>query len=323
MKNEPLISVIVPVYNVAIYLDKCINSIANQTYGNLEIILIDDGSTDESGVMCDAWATKDSRVRVFHKENAGQSSARNRGLQEAHGQYIGYVDGDDCIDATMYATLLDILVRESADAVGCQFKCFRDKIPTTMDDSNRLYSYSGRELCNKLLDTEGEVPMISFSVWKWLFKATVAKMASFEEGVYYEDAIYPLHVFWSQKKIVFLDKSMYFYRIRENSTMTMLFTSKHAKDAVNFIRHQYDFYQKNGDINDIIIARSSILKTILEYRFQCRPDMSAERAAFTRLIKEYRLGYNDVRSRNFKQWLKYIVYRYFYRFYRWVRFTYK
>lgn len=102
----PLISVIVPVYNIEKYLERCVNSIREQTYTNLEILLVDDGSTDSSGTICDKFAEEDSRVRVFHKENGGSSSARNLGIAEAKGEYLGFVDSDDYISANMYELLV-------------------------------------------------------------------------------------------------------------------------------------------------------------------------------------------------------------------------
>ena len=107
MYNEPLISVIVPVYNVEAYLDKCISSIVNQTYSNLEIILIDDGSPDNCPAMCDAWAEKDHRIKVIHKENGGVSAARNTGIEGASGEWILFVDSDDVISANMVQALLN------------------------------------------------------------------------------------------------------------------------------------------------------------------------------------------------------------------------
>ncbi len=105
MKNLPLLSVIVPVYNTMEYLEKCVRSIMNQTYGNLEILLVDDGSTDASGAMCDALAGEDARIRVLHKENGGSSSARNLGIDQARGEYLGFVDSDDFIEPDMYERL--------------------------------------------------------------------------------------------------------------------------------------------------------------------------------------------------------------------------
>ena len=103
---DPLISVIVPVYNIEKYLERCVNSIREQTYTNLEILLVDDGSTDSSGTICDKFAEEDNRVRVFHKENGGSSSARNLGIAEAKGEYLGFVDSDDYISANMYELLV-------------------------------------------------------------------------------------------------------------------------------------------------------------------------------------------------------------------------
>lgn len=100
-----LISIIVPIYNVELYLEKCIESIINQTYKNLEIILVDDGSTDSCGKICDEYAKKDNRIKVIHKINGGLSDARNKGMEIAKGKYIGFVDGDDYVASDMYETL--------------------------------------------------------------------------------------------------------------------------------------------------------------------------------------------------------------------------
>ena len=107
--STPLISVIVPVYNIENYLERCVNSIREQTYNNLEILLVDDGSTDSSGALCDRFAEADERIRVFHKENGGSSSARNLGIAEAKGEYLGFVDSDDYISANMYELLVGAL----------------------------------------------------------------------------------------------------------------------------------------------------------------------------------------------------------------------
>ena len=121
MQNEPLISVIVPVYKVEQYLDRCVQSIVDQTYKNLEIILVDDGSPDNCPAMCDAWAEKDDRVQVIHKENGGVSSARNVGLDAVTGSYIAFVDADDWIESDMLEFLLHNIIEFKADISGCTF----------------------------------------------------------------------------------------------------------------------------------------------------------------------------------------------------------
>ena len=123
--DAPLISVIVPVDKVEAYLDRCVQSIVNQTYSHLEIILVDDGSPDHCGVMCDAWAEKESRIQVIHKENGGVTSARLRGVAAATGSWIGFVDGDDYIEPDMYEHMYLAAEEHSVDVVFCRHT--RDK----------------------------------------------------------------------------------------------------------------------------------------------------------------------------------------------------
>ena len=117
--NQPLISVIVPVYKAEAYLDKCVQSIRNQTYANLEIILVNDGSPDRCGEMCDAYAKEDARIRVFHKVNGGQSSARNLGLDQMRGEYVGFVDSDDWIEPDMYSHLYNLIDKHKGQIACC------------------------------------------------------------------------------------------------------------------------------------------------------------------------------------------------------------
>ena len=124
-----MISVIIPVYNVEEYLDDCLTSVLAQTYSNLEILLINDGSTDNSGVICDKYAQTDSRIKVFHKENGGVSSARNIGLENATGQYIAFVDPDDWIEPNMYETIITQFEKSDVDAVFCGYwENFSDEV---------------------------------------------------------------------------------------------------------------------------------------------------------------------------------------------------
>lgn len=122
-----MISVIVPVYNVKPYLEKCVDSIRNQTYQNLEIILIDDGSTDGSGALCEEYAKIDSRVVALHQKNAGQGAARNYGLEKAHGEWIGFVDADDWIDRNYYEKLVQAAETAGADMACCDRRVYDEQ----------------------------------------------------------------------------------------------------------------------------------------------------------------------------------------------------
>ena len=130
-----LISVIVPVYKVEAYLDRCVQSIVDQTYRNLEIILVDDGSPDNSGAICDAWAAKDSRIRVIHKENAGAGAARNTGLDAATGEIVSMVDSDDYLEVHMYEHLLSLMTAD-VDIAECDI-CWTERDDLQMDDGSK------------------------------------------------------------------------------------------------------------------------------------------------------------------------------------------
>ncbi len=164
--SAPLISVIVPVYNVERYLNKCIDSIVSQTYKNLEIILVDDGSSDNCPAICDEWAEKDSRIKVIHKENGGVSSARNTGIELAAGEYLGFVDSDDYIDSDMYTVLYHQIKLTAADlsVVGVYYgertDCFDSDI-TFSKHQTHLMLFNQRDymafngyLVNKLYKSE-------------------------------------------------------------------------------------------------------------------------------------------------------------------------
>lgn len=148
-----LISVIVPIYNVEKYLDKCIESIVNQTYKNLEIILVDDGSPDNCPEICDKWAEKDNRIKVVHKENGGAGSARNAGLEASSGEWIGFVDGDDSIDEDFYEALLDKSNDGYYDVVACGFK-YISKDETRLSDNyyNEEHVFTKDELLTEYFD---------------------------------------------------------------------------------------------------------------------------------------------------------------------------
>ena len=123
---KKLVSIIVPIYNVEQYLDRCIESLVTQSYINLEIILIDDGSKDTSGDICDLWAQRDKRIRLVHKENGGLSDARNKGLDIATGDIISFIDSDDYISKYFYEKLINIMEQTDSDIVECQFKKFNE-----------------------------------------------------------------------------------------------------------------------------------------------------------------------------------------------------
>lgn len=205
---EPLISIIVPVYNISKYLERCIHSIIAQSYKNIEIVLINDGSTDNSGQLCDLYKDKDKRVRVVHKTNGGLSSARNTGLSVIKGEYLGFVDGDDFVDKYMYETLLKAMLHNNADVVqtGYHHTDEHGRIADTRTFKEATY--------NNLTDmfiAFFEKQNIHVGVWTKLYKSKIFKNIRFFEGHVFEDyAILP-NILNECEKFVVIDGAFYNY----------------------------------------------------------------------------------------------------------------
>lgn len=213
-KNFPLISIIVPVYNVRNYVSCCVQSIANQTYKNLEIILVDDGSTDGSGKICDMYAKEDPRIIIYHKENGGLSDARNYGLENAHGDYIGFVDGDDCIHPQMYDILYKIIQRLNCKVSVCDF----DRPEHIEKEAVLLdYGYIERISRNKAV----AIPEITkVSACNKLYKKEIFNGIRYPVGKLHEDEYVFHKVMWKcEEGIAVTDKKLYHYIVRNTSIM--------------------------------------------------------------------------------------------------------
>lgn len=216
--SEMLISVIVPVYNIeSEYLERCIRSICDQTYKNLDIILVDDGSTDGSGTVCDTFAAEDCRIRVFHKENGGSSSARNLGIREARGEYIGFIDSDDYIEPDMYELLADAIVRYdvpmaqiSRDEIDEQGNRMPDICVPPREESK----VSSKDLMQELLMHRGDCSFCTRITHKALFADR-----EFPVGKLNEDFYLLTHMLTDITHLVILPKQCYhvFYRMNSNS----------------------------------------------------------------------------------------------------------
>lgn len=223
MDTNGLISVIVPVYNVEAYLDRCVQSIVDQTYRNLEIILVDDGSPDRCGAMCDAWAEKDSRVRVIHKVNGGLSDARNTGLAAATGEYIGFVDSDDYIRADMLGLLLEHLQKNDAQIAACGVALV-DETGTKKGTLTRAGAcvLEKQEAMRAVI----EESWLKQPVWNKLYRANAIQDIPFPIGKYHEDVFWTYQAVSRAEKVSVFDAPCYFYTQRENSIMGAAYSLK-------------------------------------------------------------------------------------------------
>jgi len=258
VNKKLVVSIIVPIYNVENYLERCINSILNQTYSNLEIILIDDGSKDNGSKICDSFAKKDNRIIAVHKENGGLSDARNYGLKMATGKYICFVDGDDWIEKDMIEVFLFQLIKNNADiCIGRRFRSnsFNEK----KIEKFRTYPK------NKILDKEqGLKYLMSFtgydmSVCDKMFKKELWSKIEFPYGKTCEDSFTTYKVFANSNKSVYLHQGMYNYFYRENSISR---NSKVNETVIEANEEQLDFIRSKLP-NLIVEATSSYLTSII------------------------------------------------------------
>ena len=212
--KDYLVSVIIPCYNVEKYLDRCLDSVVNQTYKNLEIILVDDGSTDETPAMCDSWAEKDSRIKVIHKENDGLANARNSGIEICTGDYVEFVDSDDFVDNDIVEFLLNLSVEYDADVSRCGFYTFDNgkDIPNTVNDEIKIYNDEQRFI--DLIDGGH----LSGVAWNKLYKRDIIKSHPYDKADgCSEDIMHNYRVYHSIKKSIFCDIPKYHYCVNETS----------------------------------------------------------------------------------------------------------
>lgn len=244
---EPKMSIIVPVYNVEKYLRKCIESILNQTFKDFELILVNDGSLDKCGEICDEYVKKDKRIKVIHKNNGGQSSARNAALDIAQGDYIGFVDSDDWIDPDMYETLYNLIIKSKKDIANISFtKVFKNK--------KEIFSSHQEILLEKMTAMEELINHKLYGNYFWanLFKSSLIKQFRFKEGIIFEDVDLMYRIFDKSNGIITIGAPKYNYLQRENSTINTYKKNKNIdfhlikNERREFLeKHYFTIYKKN------------------------------------------------------------------------------
>ena len=214
---KDLISIIVPVYNVEDYIEECLDSILNQTYKNLEILLVDDGSTDNSGKICDKYVKKDNRFKVIHQKNSGLSESRNNAIKVSSGKYLSFVDSDDIIHPRMIEILHQELIKNKSDISICKFQNFYTKF-IIKEKKYEVKLLTQEEFLKELMKDKE----ISDHACNKLYKKTLFKEIKFPIGKKYEDIGTTYKIALTAKKFVYLNMELYGYRTRENSIVNNL-----------------------------------------------------------------------------------------------------
>lgn len=291
---NPLISVIVPIYKVESYLDKCVGSIVNQTYKNLEIILVDDGSPDNCPVMCDGWAEKDNRIKVIHKNNGGVSDARNLGIKVATGDYIAFVDSDDWLESCYYEVLVSITEKIDYDIVVCKYL----KVYSTKDSCDVSKIGDTRVLDNH---EAMEELVLGKDLWQVIvnkiYKRDLISDVLFEVGKRHEDDMWSYQIIGKAMKIAVIDYEGYFYYQRPDSficnsyNLQRLDVLEAKAQRQKYIEERFPDLKTRAKLDlfgACIFACQSVMK------FMSGEEKKKAKSIINNYVKEYKLNTNEL-----------------------------
>lgn len=305
--NEGLrVSVIIPVYNVKDYLSACVNSVLSQTHTNLDIWLIDDGSTDGSGDICERFRTKDNRIHVIHQKNMGQSCARNAALERVNGDYLTFVDADDRICENMIEHLLTEITEHDADAAVCQITEYRAVNESSM--AKRLI-YTDNEVYEALFDKKyGD--MMRAACGK-LYKKQIFEGIRFPEGRIHEDEFTIHRILGACSRLVITDEGLYYRNVRSGSTTRQAYSLK-ALDAVEALEDRCRYFEGLGNGRFTVMAYKDYLKKSQFHFYSLKKYYPNEKEKTKFILQRYKEYYDKIFSdMNIYERLRYGLFIYF------------
>lgn len=302
MNQIPLISVIVPIFKVEQYLNRCIESLVYQTYSNLEIIVVDDGSPDNCPQMCDGWAIKDNRIKVIHKENGGLSDARNAGMQVATGDVISFIDSDDWIDLNAFEVMFNIMQDDESDIVSCGVNWVNEDGKLIRTESVIKHEILNSHDAMRDLLHDGK---LKEHVWNKLYRRNVIENIPFEKGKYHEDVFWSYQVIGKARSISVIPDSYYNYVQRADSIMGERYSPKRL-DALDATKLRCEYIKKHFPdlFND---ALQNYMGSCL-YHLQLALRSNQEEAVIQNITQRRSyakcyISYNQMPRKN-KLWLK-------------------
>lgn len=266
MKSVPLISVIVPVYNVKNYINRCIDSILNQSFSDFELLLVDDGSTDGSENICEEYALKDSRIKVIHQKNTGQAAARNNGVKEAKGEWISFIDSDDSVNSQLLNALYDAAIRNNVRLSSCT--AFEgDCEPSDFYDDKKFQAVVSETDEQSIFNLCANEKYHYWVVWGKLIHKSILLKHPFTEGRIFEDNAVVCKWLYEAKKIAIIDSPLYFYFINNNGTTKKAFNEKQL-DVLWAFEEQIKFYNTLNykKMTAHILARYFDISAVMYYR---------------------------------------------------------
>jgi glycosyltransferase involved in cell wall biosynthesis len=283
------LSIIVPIYNVEKYLEKCIKTILSQTYKDFELILVDDGSPDKCGIICDEYLKLDNRIRVVHKKNGGLSSARNAGLKIATGEYVAFVDSDDWIEKNMYKKLYREAKKNNGDIVQCKFLKVNEEY--TQINNNKIGNINIINNLEALNNLYNERYIETVVTWNKIYRRCLFDNIIFPEGKIHEDEFTTHKLLYKANKVVLIDEELYYYRQTPNSIMNSGFNIKRL-DGLEAISQRMEFFKqiRNKDLYEKTLRKYEYI--LKKNYFMCESSLHNKN-----ILKKIRTMYKDVFSK--------------------------
>ena len=280
MNEEILVSVLVPAYNVEKYIGKCIESILKQTHHNIEVVIVDDGSTDQTGNICDDWSKKDCRITVIHSKNGGLACARNVALPYSKGKYISFVDSDDCIRENFIEALLSVAEKEGSDIVACG-------VDTVNEDGFVIKegTKSGEVV---FYDTDGaftNIDKVKFECWNKIYRKEVIGNFRFKEGQRHENIYFQHTVFFKAQKIAYVDLPLYRYLVERKGATLSQFNMGRLSVLEEYPSLIYDLKIENMIKGVSVITNFALKHLIQTYWAMCKFEVIEKRNEVVKLIR--------------------------------------
>lgn len=292
--TQPLISVIVPIYNVETYLKGCLDSLLSQTQTNFEAILVDDGSTDQSGKIADMYAKKDPRFKVIHQENKGLSGARNSALKVAQGTYVAFLDSDDYLDPNFLKIMSETALKERADVVVCQLQ-HTDKFYHQLSSHVKVSDYKVQRYF-KPLDAFLSHKELPTNVCVKLHKREAIKDLKFKEGIYFEDVLFTCIEMSQIKNIVYVNLPLYYYFSNPQSIMRSSFTAEKVDSYVTIIFDLYHYFKANKPSYLKKIQKEIINKRVkmcMNQAIRKQRSVYQSQMLFVKMAQEFKVLYRE------------------------------
>lgn len=294
---KPLITVIVPVYKVEAYVERAILSLINQTYEHLQIILVDDGSPDNCGKICDEYAKRDKRILVIHKENGGLSDARNAGLEKAEGEYIAFLDSDDYVAPFFLEILLEELLSTESDVAFCSYetvteqnmKSFQKPVITQEWEETHCFSYNRKELLVNMYDMNHPDATYFIVAWNKLYKASLWEKIRFPKGKIHEDEATTYKIFDKAKRGVYVKYPMYGYFSTPSSITRDAFNVKRLQWMEALTDRMAFFETRTGETDLVFFACKARADGAIRYYYPLKeqvPDSKKEQKQLKGHVKE-------------------------------------